>query len=97
MRTTEEWLEHPQFVCNNLPWSLSFYVCSLLMYKKLCPLRYDSSVVDAEGDQDNLFIPCSGRVFSKEDKSMTAPSPFSLSGLDLLQNNTSTQIYVQDA
>lgn len=64
MKTTERWLEHPQFVNNSLPWSLCFYICLLLMYKKLCPLRDSSSVVDAEGDQDNLFIPCSGRVFS---------------------------------
>lgn len=54
--------------------------------------------MDAEGDQDDLFIPCSGRVFSEEDKSMRAPSPFFLSVLDLLHaNKTYTQIYVQDA
>lgn len=52
------------------------------MYKMLCRLRGSGSVVDAEGDQDNLFIPCSGRVFSEEDKSMRAPSPFFLSVLD---------------
>lgn len=76
MKTTEQWLEYPQFLNNHLPWSLHFHIRSLLMYKELCPLKDSSCAVDAEGAHANLFMPCSGRVFSKEDKSMTAPSPF---------------------
>lgn len=49
-------------------------------------------------DQRNLFSPSSGRGFSEEDKSVTAPFPLSLSVLDLLHANTTyTQIHIQDA
>lgn len=62
------------------------------MYKKLGHLRDSISGVDAEGDQDNL-IPGSGRVFSREDKSMTGPYPFLSLSLIYCMRTTPTHKY----
>lgn len=81
-------------------WTMAYlghYVSESACYLCGWNIVISGSAVDA-ADQHNLFSPSSGRGFSEEDKSVTAPSPLSLSVLDLLHANTTyTQIHVQDA